>query len=59
MEAEVTASGGVILVDLKRPEACCLTLETGEALDLVQKLLEAVVEVGKPLRFDPKIVRSR
>lgn len=58
MQAEVTASGSVILVDVRRPEPCCLTLEAHEALDLAQQLLAAAVEVSTPARFDPKLVRS-
>jgi len=57
MKADVTATDGVILMDVKRPEPCCLTLEAHEALDLAQQLLAAAVEVSKPARFDPKLVR--
>lgn len=54
MQAEVTASGNVILVDVRRPEPCCLA---HEALALAQQLLAATVEVSTPARFDPKLVR--
>ncbi|MGK6323466.1 hypothetical protein ACMGDM_10280 [Sphingomonas sp. DT-51] len=57
MKADVTASNGVILMDVGRPEPCRLTLEAEEAIDLAQQLLAAAVEVSKPARFDPRIVR--
>lgn len=57
MKAEVTASQGVVLMDVRRPEPCCLTLDAEEAIDLAQQLLAAAVEVRKPVRFDPRSVR--
>lgn len=59
MEAEVTASGSVILVDVRRPETCCLTLEVNEAVDLAKRLLAAAVDARKLPEFDPELVRPR
>lgn len=58
MKAEVTASDGVVLIDVQQPGACALALETDEAIDLAQRLLAAVVEASKPARFDPRSARS-
>lgn len=57
MKADVTTSDGVILLDVKRPEPCCLTLEAHEALDLAQQLLAAAVEISAPPRFEAHLVR--
>ncbi len=58
MKAEVTESDGVILIDVQQPGACALALEPGEAIDLAQRLLAAVVEAGKVAPFDPRFLRS-
>jgi hypothetical protein len=57
MKADVTASDGMVLMDVRRPDPCCLTLEAHEALDLAQQLLAAAVEVIKPITFNPKLDR--
>lgn len=43
--AEVETSDGKVLVDVEKPAPCCMTLETGEAIDLAQQLIAAAVEV--------------
>jgi len=46
MKADVTASDGVILMDVKRPEPCCLTLEAHEALDLAWAIVDSSLSMS-------------
>lgn len=55
VQLQVMPEGEKVLMDLRGDTPCCLTLSTGEALDLAQHLIAAVVEATEVAPFDPLV----
>lgn len=53
VQLQVMPEGEKVLMDVRGDTPCCLTLSTGEALDLAQHLIAAVVEATEVAPFDP------